>query len=204
MYTPAHNRETDQAQVVGFMQEYNFATLVTSKDDQLQATHLPFLVESEGQGVRLLAHMARANNQWHDFTISGEVMVIFQEPHAFISTRHYEKFLSVPTWNYIAVHAYGRVSVVGEYGHKLALVEKTVQQFEGNLEHWRQLPPDFVQAKLDGIVAFEIEVTRLLARFKLSQDRTPAERERIVEALTGSPDGLQSKIGELMKRTLTD
>src|SRR5262245_39529625 len=120
MYTPPHNRETDPAKILAFMREYPFATLVTTREGKLTATHLPVLVdniappEPEGSGVRSLqpqgimvvAHIARGNTQWLDFG-SGDAMVIFQEPHAFISTRHYERALSVPTWNYVAVHAYG-------------------------------------------------------------------------------------------------
>lgn len=127
--------------------------------------------------------------------------MIFQEPHAFISTRHYERPLSVPTWNYIAVHAYGVPQILASVAARLAVVERTVLHFEGNLDQWRSLPEDFKRTKANGIVAFEMRVTRLDARFKLSQDRTPNEQHNIIESLSGR-ENVESTIGELMRARL--
>jgi len=106
MYTPASNRIEDRARHITFMREYNFAALVTGTEGRLLATHLPFMVIEDDAGLRLQAHMAKANPQWQDFAEGGEVLVIFSGPHAYISPSLYERKPSVPTWNYVAVHAY--------------------------------------------------------------------------------------------------
>jgi transcriptional regulator len=199
MYTPAHNRETDHAKILAFMREYSFATLVTARNDDLRATHLPFMLEERGEALVLSAHLARANEQWRDFG-DKPVLVIFQEPHAYISPRHYERELSVPTWNYVAVHAYGRVNVLESPEEKYAMVERLIKNTDpGYLDRFKGLPADYISRQLDGFAAFEIEVTHLEARYKLSQDRTQKEKENIIQSLTGSKDSLRKRIGEMMQ-----
>lgn len=209
MYTPFHNRETDRAKITAFMREYPFATLVTTRDGKITATHLPILIEerdpeqsSGGTGnLYLVAHLALANTQWTDFSDS-DALVIFQEPHAFISTRHYERPLSVPTWNYVAVHAYGVPVILPSMAERLQVVKKTVMQFEGDLSQWDSLPQDFKNTKAGGIVAFEMHVTRLDARFKLSQDRSPVEQANIIRALTARRENVEFEIGVRMQEKL--
>ena len=203
MYTPKHNRAEDREQVLAFMRAYSFATLVTAHAGFPRATHLPFLVEADGERVRLLAHMARANEQWRDFAPAEQVLVIFQEPHAYISPRLYEQPLSVPTWNYVAVHAYGSVRVCDSPADRLAIVRRLIQHTDaGYLPQFDALPPDFVESKLKGIVAFEIDVDELQARFKLSQDRSENERRTIVSALSADSGAVRATIGALMAERL--
>lgn len=203
MYIPPHNRETERAHIVAFMRAYPFATMVTTGSQGISATHLPVLIDEGADNVFIAAHLARANSQWHDFENAQiEALLIFQEPHAFISTRHYEHALSVPTWNYVAVHAYGAPRLLEGLEERLALVERMVAQFEGNLEQWNALPNDFRVAKANGIVAFEMSIARLEARFKLSQDRSALEQARIVETLTASPASTEKAIGEMMRSRL--
>jgi transcriptional regulator len=210
MYTPIHNRETDREKIIAFMREYPFATLVTTRDGKITATHLPVLIETRGAETAedspelcLVAHIARANVQWRDFSdenpYPSDALVIFQEPHAFISTRHYERPLSVPTWNYVAVHAYGVPRVLPELSERLQVVKKTVMQFEGDLSQFESLPDDFKTMKANGIVAFEMHVTRLDARFKLSQDRSPVEQENIIRALTAREENVEFEVGARMR-----
>ena len=107
MYTPKHFEEKDRTKLVGFMKEYNFAALVNSAKKRYWATHLPFLIVESGEDIIIKSHMAKANPQWASFKDDEEVLVIFQEPHSYITPKLYENKISVPTWNYIAVHAYG-------------------------------------------------------------------------------------------------
>ena len=190
MYVPSHNRMDDRAGQLAFMRQYSFATLVTSDSGAaLKATHLPFVVVEQGAELRLVAHLARANPQWRDFADAGEVLVIFQGPHAYISPSLYQRQPSVPTWNYAAVHAHGSLRVLESREDKLAALRQLVAANDAPwLAEMERLPPDFLALKLEGIVAFEIAVTRLDARWKLSQDRSPQERRNIVEALNGSAD----------------
>jgi len=155
-------------------------------------------VHERGDELVLLAHLARANPQWHDFG-DAEAMVIYQEPHAFVSTRHYERPLSVPTWNYVAVHAYGKPVILPSLAERIATVRETVALFEGNLDQWNALPQEFIESKANGVVAFEIPVTRLDTRFKLSQDRTPLEQERIIASLQAGSGTNENTIASMMR-----
>ena len=200
MYTPIHNVEEDRAKLYDFMRAYSFATLVTLQDARPQATHLPFMVKASGEDCTLLAHMARANPQWQDFTDAREALVIFQEPHGYVSPRHYETPLSVPTWNYIAVHAYGQPRIIEADDEKLGLLESMIREHdEAYIKQWRELPAAYISTKLKGIVAFEMHVLRLEARWKLSQDRTPRERGRIIEEFSAHDDSVRSELGEWMR-----
>lgn len=202
MYVPAHNRETDRAAILTFVRAYPFPTLVTTRTEKISATHLPFLIDERADELFLTAHLAKANTQWMDFDGVRDALVIFQEPHAFISTRHYERPLSVPTWNYVAVHAYGVPRILQGLEERLAVVKRMVQQFEGNLDQWNSLPDDFRATKASNIVAFEVQVTRLEARFKLSQDRSELEQTRIMETLMDSHASIENAIGEMMRARL--
>jgi transcriptional regulator len=200
MYTPRHNRVDDQATLVAFMQAHPFAALVTHGEAGLRATHLPVVVEEADGKVRLLAHLAKANPQWRDFTPGAEVMVIFAEPHAYVSPRHYERAESVPTWNYAAVHAYGVPRLVEDRDEKHAQQTKLVAQHDPEyLARFPDLPRDYVDKMLAGIVAFTIDVTRLDARFKLSQEKLAVERERIIATLEAAEDSWSQETARLMR-----
>jgi transcriptional regulator len=203
MYTPKHNREEDREKLYAFMRSYGFAALITVKDDAPRATHLPFMVEKTDERITLYAHMAKANDQWRDFSEERELLVIFQEPHAYVSPRHYESAHNVPTWNYVAVHLYGHARILEKDEEKLELLERMIREHDENyFRTWKELPEDYISLKLNGIVAFRIEATRIEARFKLSQDRTVRERENIVRELAANDDRVVSDIGELMKEHL--
>src|ERR1700733_5703276 len=121
MYIPSFNKFEDRQQVIAFMQRYSFATIVSVKDNIPVATHLPFLVKVEDDKVILRAHFAKANPQAKD-SIGQQVLVIFAEPHAYISPKNYEKAENVPTWNYLAVHAYGQCTLLDGDENKAALL----------------------------------------------------------------------------------
>jgi transcriptional regulator len=200
MYIPKSFGEDDIGTLHKLMREYSFATLVTQHEGVPFATHLPFLFDAErGPHGILLAHMARANPQWHDFDTAQEVLVIFQGPHAYISPSWYEVELSVPTWNYAIVHAYGLPRLIEEHDKLFNLLKTLIETHEAQFENpWPfQLPEDYLQKMMRGVVGFEIEITRLEGKFKLSQNRTEAERENVIAALEESSDTLA--VAELMK-----
>jgi transcriptional regulator len=200
MYTPRHNSVDDQATLVAFMQAHSFAALVTHGKAGLRATHLPVVVERDGGQVRLLAHLAKANPQWRDFAAGAEVMVVFAEPHAYVSPRHYERAETVPTWNYAAVHAYGVPRLVEDRDEKHAQQAKLVALHDPEyLARFPALPRDYIDKMLGAIVSFAIDVTRLDARFKLSQEKLPIERERIIAALEASGDSWAVETARLMR-----
>jgi transcriptional regulator len=200
MYTPRHNSVDDQATLVAFMQAHSFAALVTHGKAGLRATHLPVVVERDGGQVRLLAHLAKANPQWRDFAAGAEVMVVFAEPHAYVSPRHYERAETVPTWNYAAVHAYGVPRLVEDRDEKHAQQAKLVALHDPEyLARFPALPRDYIDKMLGAIVSFAIDVTRLDARFKLSQEKLPIERERIIAALEAAGDSWAAETARLMR-----
>lgn len=205
MYLPSHFREDDQAQMVAFMAAHSFATLVSVVDGSPFATHLPLIVEPRGDELVLTGHLAKPNAQWQGFD-QGESLAIFGGPHAYISPSLYEKSESVPTWNYIAVHAYGRPTI---YRYADApervqgMLETMMQTFDaGYLAQWETLSDKYRVGMMMGIVAFEMPVTRLEGKYKLSQNRSMVDQATVAEHLQHSPDTAAAEIGQAMQNRL--
>lgn len=200
MYIPPYYREEDKSKLIEFMQAHNFANVISSDKNILTATHLPFIIEVRNEKVFLVSHMAKANPQWQNFT-ENELLVIFQGPHAYISPSHYEKQQNVPTWNYIAVHAYGKAKIIDDPKDVWNLMERTIHKLEEKFfEQWKSLSPEYVNGMLKAIVAFEIEVTRMDGKFKLSQNKTKHEQQNIISSFEKSDDSTQREIAEEMKK----
>ncbi|UOE52008.1 FMN-binding negative transcriptional regulator [Mucilaginibacter sp. SMC90] len=200
MYTPKHFQLTNEQEAIDFMQRYSFATIVTATNNVPFATHIPFLVSKRDDKIVLSSHFAKANPQAAEI-IGKEILVIFTEPHAYISPKHYEKETNVPTWNYIAVHAYGKATILSEGEQTANLLAQMISNYEANyLTQWNNLPDEYKQRMMKGIVAFEIIVNDLQGKQKLSQNRTEVERENIVESLSKSGDTVEAEIGKYMSR----
>jgi len=182
MYSPPYNRVEDRAEVLAFMCAHNFPILVTGAGE-LRASHLPVIVEERAGTIVVDMHMARANPQWRDFS-EKEVLLVFSGPHAYISPRWYEETERVPTWNYAALHAYGVPKVISDPAAKHASQRRLVAALDPQwLPKFDALDGGYVERMLGAIVVFEIPVTRLETRWKLSQNRGRREMELIVEAL---------------------
>lgn len=200
MYTPKHFQLTDEQEAISFMQRYSFATIVTATDNVPFATHLPFLVSKRDDKIVLSSHFAKANPQATEI-IGKDILVIFTEPHAYISPKHYEKETNVPTWNYIAVHAYGKATILSEGEQTTGLLSQMISNYEADyLTQWNNLPDEYKQRMMKGIVAFEIIVDDLQGKQKLSQNRSETERENIITALSDSGDTIEAEIGKYMSR----
>jgi transcriptional regulator len=183
MYSPPYNRVEDRAELLAFMRANNFPILVTGLGGALHASHLPAMVRDTGEGMVLDMHMARANAQWSEF-FDEEVMVIFAGPHAYISPRWYEQTERVPTWNYAAVHAYGIPKLISDRETKYASQRRLVAELDPQwLPKFDALSDQYVHGMLEGIVNFEIPVTRIETRWKLSQNRGRREMELIAAEL---------------------
>jgi transcriptional regulator len=165
----------------------------------MMATHIPLSVTGSPGKLRISGHLAAANEQAQALEAGLEAMAIFAAPHAYISPDHYEPGKWVPTWNYVAVHAYGTPVVTHDRAAKLAILAESIAAhdpgFQAVLDSY---PTEFVDGRLKGIVAFEFEVTRLDARWKLSQDRKPVEQERISLAMRLSSDPSANRLAEYM------
>ncbi|TSA11912.1 MAG: FMN-binding negative transcriptional regulator [Betaproteobacteria bacterium] len=201
MYVPKHNQIEDRAALLAYMRAYSFAALTTAGAGGLMATHLPFVIEEASGQTTLLAHMARANPQWRDFADGPDALVIFMQPHAYVSPRLYDGRQNVPTWNYVAVHAYGRPQLIEERADKIELQKKLIRQHDaGYLTQLAELPDSYIDARLAAIVSFSLAVTRIDARYKLSQDKNPAERERIARELEAGEDSVAADTARLMRK----
>ena len=197
MYLPQYFREDRPEVLAGLIRAYPFGVLVSVHDGRLMATHLPFLYHPD-RGL-LHAHMARANPHWRSFAEGPESLVIFQGAHSYISPSWYEAEEAVPTWNYVTIHAYGRPRVLEDPGEVRSLLEQLVGVNEAPLpEPWNidHLSDKYLTGMMKGIVAFEMPLTRLEGKFKLSQNRPEADRRSAIEALAGDP------VAALMAETL--
>lgn len=200
MYIPKVNAATDKEEIVDFMKQFSFATIITSKDNVPVATHLPFLVSQRDDKVILTSHFAKANKHW-EMLVDQQSLVIFSEPHAYISPKNYDHELNVPTWNYISVHAYGNGKLITETEQMIEVLEATIDTYEiAYKQQWNSLPEDFKSKMVKGIVAFEIVVTDLQAKKKLSQNRTDTEREKIIDTLSKSNDSNERSIADYMMK----
>lgn len=195
MYIPKINQITDRRQAISFMQKFSFATIVTVIGGKPSATHLPFVVEQREDQLVLISHFAKANHQSVDI-FECTPLVIFTEPHAYISPVHYEKQENVPTWNYIAVHAYGKASRVN---NAAGVLEKTINYYEADyLPQWNSLSTEFKTRMMNGIVAFEIIVDELQGKSKLSQNRSNIEKDNIISGLSAAEVESERQIGHYM------
>jgi transcriptional regulator len=201
MYIPKHFEEKDIKKLIEFMREFNFAVLISAHDNKPTATHLPFIIEKAGEEIILKSHMAKANPQWKSFEGKDEVLVIFSEPHAYISPSLYDHEKNVPTWNYVAVHAYGVPEIILSENEVVSLLESMFDEFEKSYkDQWDNLDTDYKNKLLKGITAFKIKVNKLEGKYKLSQNKTDAERGRIIKSLESSEDDIKTTLADYMKK----
>jgi transcriptional regulator len=202
IHIPKDFAEHDLERLKSLVRAHNFATLVSAHQGEIQVSHLPFLMDGDGKMLR--AHMARANPQWRTFSPERDVLAIFHGPHHYVSPAWYASHPSVPTWNYAVVHALGRPTLIEDRERLEALVRELVAHHEAAApQPWKMdLPPDYQDRMLSGIVGFDIEITRLEGKFKLSQNRPASDRPRVIEALKrlGSDDALG--VAALMRENL--
>lgn len=210
MYVPKHFREDNLAVLQALMREHSFATLVSvQSDDGLPvATHLPVYLESEPAPYGTLkAHLALGNPQWRTLREEREVLVMFQGPHAYISPSWYEVPLSVPTWNYAVVHAYGRPRLITEqaelHAHLSALVATYEKQFP---RPWQfdGLPTDYVERMMKGVVGLAITITRLAGKYKMSQNRSAQDQQQVIEHLQAAADPITRGVATAIQERLDE
>lgn len=206
MYTPPPFAEESKEVLHRLIRDHSFGILVTGGGAGLLASHLPFLLEEAGDGPGLLrGHVARANPQWKALATGDEALVIFRGPHAYVSPTFYVTPQAVPTWNYVAVHVYGKPRLVEERGALLQLVTQLSARHESERPaSWSpaKVSADFLSNKLAGIVGFEVPVERILGKKKLSQNLSREDRLGVAEALESDGEGESAAVAVLMRETL--
>jgi len=200
MYVPEHFRVRDHAAAIGFMRANPFAILISGTDDGPFATHAPIAICEAGEKLAIRGHVARANPHWRHLERQPNCLTIFHGPHAYVSPANYATREVVPTWNYGAVHVYGTARVFSAPSELLAVLHELIPMFEpAYADQWASLSAAYRERMLSHIVGFEITVTKIEAKFKLSQNRTRKEQANIIESLSAAADTTASGTARLMR-----
>jgi transcriptional regulator len=198
MYISKLYREEDRAKILKFLRQNEFATLVAYDGEKPTASHLLMEVVDEGENLVINGHMTKANPLWKTFETNPEVLVIFQGPHTYISPTWYNH-VNVPTWNYQAVHLYGLPRIVSgdEY---YAMISRLIVKYESGTDYrLESLPQDFVEKQMNGTVGFQINVTRIEANYKLSQNRNDEDYHNIISQLNEQDDEMSHGVADAME-----
>lgn len=200
MYIPDLYKQENREEIENFLQQNSFGILVNQTDGKLWATHIPLELDVNEEGKQVLyGHISKENPQWKSFG-EREVLAIFSGPHAYISSSWYDHE-NVPTWNYTAVHIYGKVKII-EGDAVIGILKKLVDKYERNSENPVRIEDLSKQTMMQarGIVAFEIEITNLEAVRKMSQNRDAKNYANVISELekTGNSDAM--KVAEEMKK----
>jgi transcriptional regulator len=208
MYVPAHFEETRPEVLGRLIHDHPLAALVTLGRDGLSANHIPLELDPEPAPLGTLrGHVARANPVWRDFSRDVEVLAIFQGAQAYISPAWYETKKEtgkvVPTYNYIVVHAYGPLRIVEDRAWLRALVERLTNRHEAERpEPWKvtDAPAGYIEQMLGAIIGVEIPLTRLVGKWKVSQNRPAVDRDGVVSALAEMEDQNARAMSDLVKK----
>jgi transcriptional regulator len=206
MYVPPAFSENDLANLFDFIEQYSFGLLVTQNDGQAFASHLPFMIDrTAGPNGTLIGHLARANPQWRD-AAGQTALAVFSGPHAYISPTWYEAEPVVPTWNYSAVHVYGRVEVIEDKTRLREIVRQMVHVYERAMPRPWSFDPvgTYADRMLSQIVGIRIPIQTIQGKWKLNQNHTAERRRKVIRALTEQGDGNSLAVAALMRQTLAD
>jgi transcriptional regulator len=199
MYIPEHFRVRDHETAIRFMRANPFAILISDNGEVPFATHVPVVIREEGGQVRIRGHVAKANPHWQYLQERRQCLTIFHGPHAYISPTNYAARENVPTWNYGAVHAYGEARVFVEPEELLKVLHDLIPTFESAYaEQWASLSEAYRNRMLSHIVGFEIAVSKIEAKLKLSQNRTKQEQQKVIESLSAAADTTVAGTARLM------
>jgi transcriptional regulator len=207
VYLPPAFTEARREVLIAHIERYDFGLLISHGPGGLVASHIPFLVECEGDQLRLLGHLARPNPQVTELADGDEVLAVFSGPHAYISPGWYASGPAVPTWNYVDVHAYGTLRLIEGVDWLGTVLRRLSDRHEArSAEPWKMqdLPEPYLSGMMKGIIGLDIAVTRLEGKYKLSQNRPAADRPRIAAALEARGDADAIGMASLMREREPD
>ena len=195
MYIPNSFIEHDKQRILSIAREHGFATLITSRDGVPFASHLPLILDGDDTLIAY-GHMAKANEQWQHFASQQEILLMFQGPHAYISPSNYKE-AGVPTWNYATVHLYGKASIVEDLDELKNIINTLTHKYE---QH-QPTPwiPEYSERVLNAVVGFKVEVSRVEAKFKLSQNKSVVDQHSIIHNLRSNGGENQMGVANLME-----
>jgi len=186
MYVPASFAVSDEKTLESFLERYDFATLTSSSSAGLVSSHIPLMLRRSAGRAVLIGHVARANSQWQQFDGEAEALAIFHGPHAYVSPTWYATSPAVPTWNYAAVHVYGKPRARAEGDFTATALRDLVGRHEGSrAKPWRpeDLAGDLFEKLARAVVAFEMPIDRIEGQFKLGQNRSHDDRVGMLQGL---------------------
>ena len=202
MFVPKLYRNENREEMFAFISENNFGILVSQNDQGIPiASHIPFFSRLVDDGIVLTSHMSKSNEQWQNLETIEEVLVIFQGPHSYISSSWYDH-VNVPTWDYIAVHLYGKAHIL-KHDETLLHLNDLVNKHEAAETQPISLDTmtiGYVEKEMKGLVAFEIKVSRTYSAFKLSQNRDRKNIDRIIIELEKRQDENSQAIASALKK----
>lgn len=201
MYTPEIYKNENQEEIKKFLKENSFGILINQTNGKLCATHIPLELDINKEGDQILCgHISRENPQWKGFSDNDQILAIFSGPHSYISSSWYDHE-NVPTWNYIAVHVYGRIKII-EGEAVIESLKKLVDKYEQNSKNPIQVADLSKKTMMQtrGIVAFEIEITEIQATKKLSQNRDEKNHQNIISELEKANTNQSIAIANEMKK----
>lgn len=201
MYTPEIYKNENQEEIKKFIQENSFGILINQTNGKLCATHIPLELEINNEGKEILyGHLSKENPQWNGFIDNDQILAIFSGPHSYISSSWYDHE-NVPTWNYIAVHVYGKIKII-EGEAVIESLKKLVDKYEQNSENPVRVEDLSKKTMMQsrGIVAFEIEITEIQATKKISQNRDEKNHQNIISELEKVNTNQSIAIAKEMKK----
>jgi transcriptional regulator len=201
MYIPKHFKIEDEGTINDFIEKHSFATVYSQHNGEPYATHLPLMLKKDENA--LYGHFARANGQWKDIE-NQVVLVVFQGPHCYISPSWYETTEAVPTWNYVTAHLYGNVELIEDKKVIFDSLNDLVNKYEKSDSPYNlnNVEPGFIKGMTKGIVAFKINITKVEAKAKLSQNHPAQRQELIIGHLENTFQHDDIQVASLMKKNL--
>jgi transcriptional regulator len=203
MYKIPHFKEQDRSRVIAFMNENSFVLITGNGGEYPVATQIPVIVDEKDGRIILRGHLMKNTDHHKAFLKNENVLVLFTGPHCYISASWYNDAGTASTWNYMTVHARGKISFTDKEGTLQALAEIT-RKYEGekSAASFHNIPESYIDDLIGAIVGFTIEVESIENVFKLSQNKTIAEQKNIVEKLLQVDDYNSKKIAEEIKRRI--
>jgi transcriptional regulator len=201
MYTPDRYKNTDRKELSAFIRKNPFGILIIYDGEKPVATHIPMMLEEENNKFALIGHISKENEQGKLFYEAPQAMAIFHGPHSYISSSWYNHD-NVSTWNYIAVHVYGKISVMTElelYEHLIQLTN-TMEAHSEKPKYFENISPKVIRENVTGVTGFMMTVETMQSSFKLSQNRDNVNHKNIISELEKRGDAPSKAIAEEMRR----
>lgn len=201
MYIPELYKNENQEEISNFIHENGFAILVNQTNGKLWATHIPLVLKKNGDGKEILTgHISKLNPQGESFKDNDEVLVIFSGVHSYISSSWYDHE-NVPTWNYLAVHVYGKVTI-SSHQQAVESLKRLVDKYEKNSKNPVRVEDLSAKTMREarGIIGFEIEITSIEAVKKISQNRDEKNYKNIISELENTNDNQSIALANEMKK----